>query len=667
MMAALKSFLELGVRDVIVLDTEYIARDVGSQILKNKKKDKKIPDGNPVTPACLCAKSLITGQEWRVLAAAGARNPLPMEPEVLYVCFSAPAEWSYFLAMGWELPPTIIDLYAERMMQTCGDKETEGKRRGKRYRPTLLRSMATYGLDAISAAEKESMRDLIKRGGPYTQEEQTAIFEYCMGDATDAGELFEAMLPKLHIPYALMRGNFTRVVAWWQFNGIPVDVPAYRRLIRYLGQLKGRLIAAVEQENGYGVYVRKPDGTEKWDRKGFTALVHRLDLQDVWPRTASGRDFAIADGDERPDEERVFKQMTQLCPYLEPLRQVRKFVTTLRNFELFIGDDGRSRVYPNPWWTNTGRANPSNSNFIFTLPKWARMHVKPGPRQALSYIDLKSAEIGIAAGLSRDPNMMKIYVDSLKPGGVDCYVGFAKLAGAIPPEGTKETHPKERKLYKVAMLAAQYGQSWESLARQNGLEPWIARKLHDDHKRIYAKYWDWIDAEVLHAEAAAHMETLFGWRRPVSGENAKRNALLNFPIQAGCAEILRLATAYMLDAGVAICACVHDAVLVEAPIGEIEAVVATCKECFRRASAEYLDGFELGSDAKIIRFPARWGDNGEEDSGDIGLWGRVQRLLDEIESEETCRRDGLDHGVNGSALVEVGRATPVSVGEIGAG
>jgi DNA polymerase-1 len=122
---------------------------------------------------------------------------------------------------------------------------------------------------------------------------------------------------------------------------------------------------------------------------------------------------------------------------------------------------------------------------------------------------------------------------------------------------------------------------------------------------------------------------LFGWRRPVS-ENARSNSLMNFPIQAGCAEILRLATGYMLDAGIAICACVHDAVLIEAPLGEIDEAAATCQECWRRASGEYLGGFELGADAKIMRYPDRW----EEEPEDVALWARIQRLLDEIEAEE---------------------------------
>ncbi len=91
---------ELGIRDIIVLDTEYVSRDVHSRVANRKKKDNKVSDGNPVIPVCLCAKSLITGQAWRVFAEPGAPNPLPMDTDILYICFAAPAEWSYFLAMG---------------------------------------------------------------------------------------------------------------------------------------------------------------------------------------------------------------------------------------------------------------------------------------------------------------------------------------------------------------------------------------------------------------------------------------------------------------------------------------------------------------------------------------------------------------------------------------
>ena len=41
-------------------------------------------------------------------------------------------------------------------------------------------------------------------------------------------------------------------------------------------------------------------------------------------------------------------------------------------------------------------------------------------------------------------------------------------------------------------------------------------------------------------------------------------------MQANGAEILRLACCYMIEAGIRVCAPVHDAVLIEAPIRKIE-------------------------------------------------------------------------------------------------
>ena len=105
-----RPFTELGVKDVIALDTEFVGRI-----------------GDIVIPVCMCAMSLVTGERWRIPAQENASNPLPLEPEVLYVTFSAPAEWSYFLASGWtDLPKTVIDLYAERMLLTNTLKDVRG-------------------------------------------------------------------------------------------------------------------------------------------------------------------------------------------------------------------------------------------------------------------------------------------------------------------------------------------------------------------------------------------------------------------------------------------------------------------------------------------------------------------------------------------------------------
>ena len=260
-MALPSNLTDLGIRDVIVLDAEYVART-----------------GEPVVPVCLCAKSIVRGREWRIFAEPGVRQPcpLPIEPDILYVSFSAPAEWSYFLASGWELPTTILDLYAEEMLLT----NTQKDERGKRYVPSLLLTLAKYGLDAMTAAEKEEMRDLILRGHPFSQDEQTRILDYCMEDVTNTAALLSAMLPHFNVEEALLRGSFTRAVAWIEHNGIPIDRTAYSRLVENWTQLTSSLARRVEQEHGYGVYREDKKGKMKWSEAGFAALVERMGLAD---------------------------------------------------------------------------------------------------------------------------------------------------------------------------------------------------------------------------------------------------------------------------------------------------------------------------------------------------------------------------------------------------
>ena len=433
------SLLNLGVRDVIVLDTEYVSHK-----------------GEPVIPVCLCAASLLTGKEWREFYQPNSPFMLPTDAQTLYVTFAAPAEWSYFLAAGWKIPVSIIDLYAERMLETNGRKDDKGKR----VVPSLLSSLDAYGIDSMSAAEKESMRNLILRGFPFTSEEREAILDYCMEDVRNTAKWFDAMLPQLDIQRAIFRGGYTRAVAHVEFNGIPVDTKAIEQLKQNWSETMSKLAAQLESDHGYGCYVFENDRV-KWSTKGFESLINRMGLADSWPKTLTGK-FMTSDADGKEGKD-VFKRMAELNPELEDLRQMRKTFLEMKNFDLPVGSDGRCRTHPFPWWTVTGRNQPKRG-FVFSLPKWARFLIKPAPGRALAYLDLVSAEFGIAAALSGDKQMMETYRSP-----EDNYLHLAKLAGAVPANATKQSHAKARKLYKVAMLGSQYDMSEWGLSKQVGV------------------------------------------------------------------------------------------------------------------------------------------------------------------------------------------------------
>ena len=55
--------------------------------------------------------------------------------------------------------------------------------------------------------------------------------------------------------------------------------------------------------------------------------------------------------------------------------------------------------------------------------------------------------------------------------------------------------------------------------------------------------------------------------------------------------------------------------------------MAAMREAMREASAIVLAGFDLGTDAKLVRYPDRFMDSrGEE------MWGRVMDLIGEAET-----------------------------------
>jgi hypothetical protein len=76
------------------------------------------------------------------------------------------------------------------------------------------------------------------------------------------------------------------------------------------------------------------------------------------------------------------------------------------------------------------------------------------------------------------------------------------------------------------------------------------------------------------------------------------------------------------EAGIAVCAPVHDALLIEAPAADIDDAVAATKSLMARASGIVLDGLEIGTDADVIRWPDRYADP----RGAV-MWSRATELL----------------------------------------
>ena len=283
-----------------------------------------------------------------------------------------------------------------------------------------------------------------------------------------------------------------------------------------------------------------------------------------------------------------------------------------------VGADGRNRTMLSPFRSKTGRNQPSNNKYIFGSSVWLRSLIKPAEGWGISYIDWSQQEFGIAAALSGDEAMMRAYASG------DPYLEFAKLAGAVPPDATKKSHPKERALFKATVLAVQYGMGAEALAERIQQPVIVAKDLLRKHRQTFQTFWEWSDRNVDYALLHNRLWTVFGWQIQVEGQHNLRS-LANFPMQANGAEMLRIACIRMTEAGIRVCAPVHDAVLIEAPLEELDDRVQQAQELMSEASRQVLGGFELTTDADIYRYPERYRD--EERGG--AFWDRVMSLLPE--------------------------------------
>jgi hypothetical protein len=95
---------------------------------------------------------------------------------------------------------------------------------------------------------------------------------------------------------------------------------------------------------------------------------------------------------------------------------------------------------------------------------------------------------------------------------------------------------------------------------------------------------------------------MFGWHvHSGKGSDVNPRSMRNFPIQAGCAEIMRVAACLATERGLPVCAPVHDAFLICSPIDRVKDDTAAMQACMAEASRVALGGFELGTDANTVR------------------------------------------------------------------
>ena len=116
-----------------------------------------------------------------------------------------------------------------------------------------------------------------------------------------------------------------------------------------------------------------------------------------------------------------------------------------------------------PWWTRTGRNQPSGRGlaYFLSLPAWVHGVICPPEGYGIACLDWVAQEFGLGAGSSGCPAMIADFQSG------DPHLGLAILGTGLAPEGaTKASHGAIRKTIKPVSLDPDTGsQSTASLDR----------------------------------------------------------------------------------------------------------------------------------------------------------------------------------------------------------
>ena len=537
------------------------------------------------TPICMVLKDLSTGHEYKFWDHQSKElTTLPFDFEkTLFVCHYAIAEVSYFFARLLGRPPFIFDTW------------TEYSKLYKNRRPSLslLAAATAYGCkDTTTPEEKERFRDMCIHQNSWDKQQQDEILNYCLDDVRMTEQVFYGVLKDLEkicgnnydllLEQAMARGAAIACVSKAQRNGIPIDTAAVNDFNTYWEEVKDSVIQRFNKD------LNLWDENSKFSNEKFKQLIDRLDLSAEWPRTPKGK-LKINNG--------TLELFAEGFPEIKKLKRIFNLLNSAKLAEYIISEDGRYRPYGGfkMFGTHTGRCAPS-SKWIFGTAKWGRNFMKPSFGNCLVYLDYKSEEPFISARLSGD----KALEDAYNSG--DIYLHTAKLAGLAPANATKKTHGDIRKVFKVIVLASNYGMGVKSITKslkKFNINASEAAGLLRRYQEIYNVYFDWVEDRTNHAQMHGYISTSLGWDRHFAVNSfINPRSLMNWSIQSESAEVLRNALIRLTDAHIKVCAMVHDAFLIECTIPEHKDQIQMAKRCMVEA-ARYVVGGTIQVDQEI--------------------------------------------------------------------
>src|SRR5258708_4094310 len=422
---------------VVVVDFEY-----------------EIDDNNLPNVLCMVAHVLNenlqhvrTIRMWR--GEFGKTPPFDIGDDTLFVAYSAWAEMTCFMGLGWKFPAHIFDLHTAYLAASNVLLPYNSDEERKKQRKRLSDACRTCGISGWEHIDKEEIAKAIGEGR-WRDCGQEAVFDYCEEDVRMSVRLLRAqlrrhcddtgriLLPAADVPRVLHWSNYiAKAVAQIQARGMPIDMALWNLVQENKKAVIRELLQQFDPSHSSDDPIYTPEG--KWSYAGLERWLARNGIP--WPRLDSGQLDTDSD---------AFRLMYHV-PGVEGLHALRDSLRVIVGANLPIGRDGRNRPSLFPFGTATRRNAHAKS--LYNAHASVRSFMVFPEDTIGVYLDWRTQEVGIAAALSEDHALIEDYR------GGDVYHALAHLCALTHDADRarwKHEHPDMRQRMKALQLGVNY-------------------------------------------------------------------------------------------------------------------------------------------------------------------------------------------------------------------
>ncbi|WP_312220416.1 DNA polymerase I [Streptococcus parasuis] len=296
----------------------------------------------------------------------------------------------------------------------------------------------------------------------------------------------------------------------------------------------------------------------------------------------------------------VLERLAPIAPVVSKIldyRQITKLQSTyVVGLQDAILEDGKIHTRYVQDLTQTGRLSSTDPN-LQNIPvrleqgRLIRKAFVPSlENSVLLASDYSQIELRVLAHISQDQHLIEAFQQ-----GADIHTSTAMRVFGI--EKAEDVTPNDRRNAKAVNFGVVYGISDFGLSNNLGISRKEAKNYIDTYFERFPGIKDYMETIVREARDKGYVETLYKRRRELPDINSRNFNVRNFaertainsPIQGSAADILKVAMINLdkalTDGGLStrMLLQVHDEIVLEVPMAELETVKAMVKETMESA------------------------------------------------------------------------------------